>query len=154
MLAKRLVLVGVLVLAATETSPAQARAETARTLPSNRNGSWSAVTSSGQTLIGTWTAVLDTAGTVTGTWGLIDAQGNTVAQGGWSAAKAPDGWTGPWRATVSGRQGEFAGTWAANIDDKSRTRFADLFEKALQSIVSGGWRAGQQSGPWSIRTFK
>ena len=154
MLAKRLLVVGVLVMATTETTRAQVRADTASHAPSNRNGSWSAVTNSGLTLMGTWTAVLDTAGTVTGTWALINAQGGTVAEGGWSAAKAPDKWTGPWRATVSGRQGEFSGTWAAAVDGRSNAPLADLFQKALRTIVSGTWAVNQQSGAWSIRTFK
>ena len=148
-------IVGVLFLAASGTSRAQAgRADTASNAPSNRNGSWSAATASGMTLIGTWTAVLDTTGTVTGTWALNDAQGRTLAEGGWSAAKSPDSWTGGWRAVVSGKDGEYAGTWTADIDHKSPTRLADLFGKALQTIVSGSWRVGQRSGAWSIRTFK
>jgi len=151
----RLFVVGVMFFAASATSRAQvARADSANTTPSNRNGSWSAATASGQTLMGAWTAVLDTAGTVTGTWSLIDAQGTTLAEGGWSAAKAADRWTGGWRALVAGREGEYSGTWTAEITDKSRTRLADLFEQALQSVVSGNWRVNQRSGAWSIRTFK
>ena len=150
---KQWILVGALFLAASDTSRAQVvRADT--TSKANRNGSWSAMTSSGQTLMGSWTAVLDTAGTVTGTWAIIDAKGETVAVGGWSAAKASDRWTGVWRANVTGRNGEFSGTWTATVDGKSNTRFADLFEQALQTIVSGTWRMGERSGPWSIRTFK
>jgi hypothetical protein len=154
-LGRRLFLVGVLFLAASGTSHAQiVRADTASNAPSNRNGSWSAATASGLTLMGTWTAVLDTTGTVTGTWALIDAQGRTVAEGGWSAAKSPDEWAGAWRAVVAGRSGEYSGTWTADLADKSHTRLADLFEKALQTIVSGRWRVDQRSGAWSIRTFK
>ena len=138
-----------------ETSPAQAaRADTARRVPIDRNGSWSAETSGGQTLIGGWTAVLDTAGTVTGTWTLIDAQGNTLAEGAWSAAKSSDSWTGAWRAIVSGRNGELLGTWTATMGGKSGAPLAELFAKGPQAIVSGGWRLGQRSGLWSIRTFK
>ena len=155
MLAKRSVLVGVLVVAASGTSRAQAvRADTASNVSSYRNGSWSARTSSGRPLMGTWTAVLDTAGTVTGTWTLIDAKGNTMVEGAWSAAKSLDRWTGAWRAVVAGRQGEFSGTWTANINDKSSTRFSDLFEQALRAVVSGNWRMAQHSGAWSVRTFK
>jgi hypothetical protein len=150
-----LVLATALFLVIPATSHAQAvRVDSATRAPVNRNGSWSAATSTGQTLMGTWTAVLDTAGTVTGTWELIDAQGGTVALGGWSAAKSPAGWTGPWRATISGRDGEFAGTWTAVVAGKSNAPLANLFQNALQAIVSGSWRWGQRSGPWSIRTFK
>ena len=154
MLGKRLLLAGVLFLAMTDVSRAQvAGADTGRRAPVNRNGSWSAATSIGQTLMGTWTAVLDTAGTVTGTWELLDPQGNTVALGGWSAAKT-DGWTGVWRATIAGRDGEFAGTWTAALGGKAAAPLADLFQNGLKAIVSGSWRLGQRSGAWSIRTFK
>ena len=104
--------------------------------------------------MGTWTAILDTAGTVTGTWTLTDAQNRTLAEGGWAAAKAPDSWIGGWRAVVSGKDGEYAGTWTADVTDGATTRFADLFTKALQTVVSGTWRVNQLSGAWSIRTFK
>lgn len=156
MLGKGLFLLGGLVLAAVDASRAQAvvRPDTAANAPTKRAGSWSAATRDGLTLMGTWTATLDPTGAVTGTWALVDAQGNTRAEGGWSAAKAPDGWTGAWRAMISGREGEYAGTWTAAVDGKPDARLADLFEKAVQTIVSGNWRVGGRSGAWSIRTFK
>ena len=150
----RLFLVGTLFLVAGTSRAQPVRADTASNAPTNRNGSWSAATASGQTLMGTWTAVLDTGGTVTGTWELTDAQNRTLAQGGWSAAKAPDTWIGGWRAVVSGKEGEFSGTWTADVNDTTQTRFADLFARALQAIASGTWRMDQLSGAWSIRTFK
>jgi len=135
---------------------APARQDTARTAPSNtRSGTWAARTSNGVTLMGTWTAIPDSAsGTVTGTWQLADAQGNPVATGAWSAAKSPARWTGAWRAVVAGRDGEFAGTWTSVADLDADASFADLFEKAVQVIVSGNWRAGTRSGAWSIRAAK
>ncbi len=147
-------LVGMLFLAAGTSRAQTVRADTASNAKSNRNGSWSAATASGLTLMGTWTAVLDTSGTVAGTWELTDAQGRTLAQGGWSAAKAPDTWIGGWRAVVSGKDGEYSGTWTADVGDSTSTQLADLFAKALQTIVSGTWRVNQLSGAWSIRTFK
>ena len=104
--------------------------------------------------MGTWTAVVDTNGTVTGTWELTDAQNRTLAQGGWSAAKAPDTWIGGWRAVVTGKDGEFSGTWTADAGDSTSTQLSDLFTKALQAVVSGTWRMNQVAGAWSIRTFK
>jgi hypothetical protein len=142
-LGKRLALVAALVLVASEPARAQTK----------RDGSWSAATSTGQTLIGYWTADLDTAGTVTGTWTLVDAQGVTRADGTWSAAKAPNGWTGAWRALVAGRDGEFSGTWSATVGGRPNARLADLFAAAARAVVSGTWRLGQRSGAWSVRTF-
>ena len=122
---------------------------------SNLSGTWSARTSSGVPFLGTWTATPDTTtGAVTGSWTLVDSQGRRVAYGGWSAAKAPTQWNGAWRAIIAGRAGEYSGTWTASIDLKGEARFIELFEKAIQAVMSGTWRAGQQSGAWSIRTSK
>jgi hypothetical protein len=121
---------------------------------SGREGSWSATSRTGLTLKGTWTAVADPkTGAVTGTWTLDGAQGKTAMRGGWSAAKSPKGWTGAWRAVVTGRKGEYSGSWDATVDLKPDAPFAGLFELALKDVVSGGWRAGGQSGAWSIRAY-
>ena len=116
-----------------------------------RSGTWSA-TSGTLALMGTWTAAVDTAhNTVTGTWTLMDAERKTVAFGGWAAAKANDQWTGGWRANVTGRPGEYSGAWVSTITVKPTAKFADLFESAIQTIVSGTWSSGANSGAWSIR---
>jgi hypothetical protein len=105
--------------------------------------------------MGTWTAIPDSAGgAVTGTWTLVDAHGSTVTDGGWSASKSPSGWVGNWRAIITGRDEEYSGTWSADVDLKGNAKFARLFEKAVQSVVSGNWRTGRQSGGWSIRLGK
>ena len=120
-----------------------------------RSNTWSARSSTGRTLAGTWTATVEPkAGTVTGTWTLDDAKGKAVARGGWSAAKSRKGWSGAWRAVVSGSKTEYAGTWSAGVDLEPDAGFADLFKMAAQTVVSGGWRAGRQSGAWSIRVFE
>ena len=150
-------LVCLLSLTVIESSVAQAvaRQDTASHAQSNRSGTWSAANTSGRTFMGTWTAVPDLkSGTVTGTWTLIDAQHKTLAGGGWSAARSPAGWTGAWRANVSGRKGEYSGTWTSGVDLKADVGFNDLFEKAVQSIVSGTWQMGNDSGGWSIRASK
>ena len=146
-----------LVLVAVDASGAQAvvRQERAADPLSTRSGTWSATTRGGLTLMGTWTAVPgSTSGTVTGTWTLVDAEGRTLANGGWGAAKSPTRWTGAWRAAISGRSGEYSGTWNAGLDLKGDAPFIDLFEKAAQSVVSGNWRAGRQSGAWSVQAPK
>ncbi|CAN5754746.1 hypothetical protein BH18ACI5_BH18ACI5_04120 [soil metagenome] len=116
---------------------------------------WSARSSTGQTLAGTWTIGNDTAnGAGTGTWTLVDANGRTLARGGWSAAKAKTEWTGAWRSIVSGTKIEYAGTWSAAVDLKPNAPFANLFEMAAREVVSGKWRAGGHSGAWSIRAYE
>jgi hypothetical protein len=117
----------------------------------SQSGNWSANSTSGALLRGSWTAVPDPTGaTVVGTWTLINADGVKVAEGRWSAAKAPTGWSGAWRAKASGQAGEYSGTWTSTVDLKDG-RFSDLFEKAVETVVSGTWRLGEKSGAWSIR---
>jgi len=150
------VLLCLLLVAAVDPSDAQAvvRLDSAGIMRGARSGTWSAANGS-LTLMGTWTAVADTThGTVTGTWTLADAQAKTVAFGGWSAVKSTDRWTGAWRANVTGRAGEYSGTWTSSVDLKANARFADMFEKAAQAVVSGSWTTGGQSGGWSIRAAK
>ena len=149
-------LVCLLLLAGVDVSSAQAvvRLDSAGMVRGARSGTWSAANGS-LTFMGTWTAVPDTThGTVTGTWTLADAHAKTVAFGGWSAVKSTDRWTGAWRANVTGRAGEYSGTWTSSVDLKANARFVDLFEKAAQTIVSGAWSTGGQSGAWSIRAAK
>jgi hypothetical protein len=151
----RFFFVCLLALATADRSDAQAVARLDSASNPQRYGTWSARSSSGVILMGTWTGVPDTRnGTVTGTWTLADAQGATVADGAWSAAKSPTRWTGAWRAVISGRDGEYSGTWSADVQLKVNATFAELFEKAVESVVSGDWRAGNKSGAWSIRAGK
>ena len=115
------------------------------------SGNWSANSTSGAMFRGTWTAVPDTNGTtVHGTWTLLNAEGAKGAEGLWSAAKAPTGWSGAWRAKVTGHAEEYTGTWTSTADLKDG-RFTDLFEKAIQAAVSGTWHMAEKSGAWSIR---
>jgi len=153
-LRKPLFLLWLLSLFAFEESVAQAVAlpRTAQAGQSERSGTWSATSNTGLTLMGTWTAVPDSAsGTVVGTWTLSDQRGNTMAYGGWSAAKENREWTGEWRAVASGREPEFRGTWSSTVELSVKAQFAELFEKAVQAIVSGEWRMGRYAGAWSIR---
>ena len=121
-----------------------------------RANTWAARSASGQTFGGTWTAATEDekTGSVTGTWTLLDAQGRTVMSGGWGASKSPTGWTGNWRAVVSGRSGEYSGTWSAKVDLKGAGRFSEMFAKAVEAAVSGTWRSAGQSGSWTIQVFK
>jgi hypothetical protein len=121
----------------------------------SKQGSWSARSSAGTIFRGTWTAVPDAkTGAATGTWTLDDEKGKPLRRGAWSAAKSAKEWNGAWRATVSGREGEFSGTWTASAEIDPNARFAELFELAIKTVVSGSWRAGAQSGTWSIRAFE
>ena len=145
-----------LLLTAADASGAQGvvRLDSAALVRGARYGTWSA-TNGKSTFMGTWTAVPDTTnGTVAGTWTLADAEGKTVAFGGWSAIKTNDRWTGAWRANVTGRAGEYSGTWTSGVDLKATARFVEMFDKAGQTIVSGTWSIGAQSGAWSIRAGK
>jgi len=113
-------------------------------------GTWSATTQSGS-LAGRWTAQADPSGGVTGTWMLQDATGRVLMQGGWAASKSAQAWDGAWRATVSGRAGEYSGTWTSATSLSPQARLAEMLESALRAVVSGTWKSGPRSGSWSIR---
>ena len=155
MLRRQVSVLSVLLFAAVASSGAQAvRPDTAGIARGARSGTWSASNGS-VTFMGTWTAVPDTAhGTVIGTWTLADSQGATVAYGGWAAAKSAARWTGGWRANITGRDGEYSGTWTSTVDLKPDAQLIDLFEHAAQSIVRGTWSSGGRSGGWSIRAAR
>ena len=128
--------------------------QTSSGLGGRRVNTWAARSSTGLTLGGTWTATEEQkTGAVTGTWSLVDGQGRMVARGAWSATKSPSGWSGNWRAAAVGRAGEYSGTWSASVKLKPSEKFADLFANAIETAVSGTWRAGGQSGSWTIQAF-
>jgi hypothetical protein len=120
-----------------------------------RTNTWAARSSTGQTFEGTWTASEDPkTGAVTGGWTLLDAQRRVIAQGGWSAAKSPTGWSGSWRAVAVGRSSEYSGTWSSKVDLAPASKLSELFAKALEAAVSGTYQTGGQSGAWTIQAFK
>jgi len=83
---------------------------------------------------------------------LQEPSGKILMQGGWSASKAAQSWDGAWRATVSGRTGEYSGTWTSTTSLSPQARMAEMLESALRAVVSGTWKSGPRSGAWSIRT--
>lgn len=113
-------------------------------------GTWSAASQTGY-LGGSWTAQPDPSGGVTGTWMLQEASGKVLMQGGWSASKSAQSWNGAWRATVSGRSGEYSGTWTSATSLSPQAHLAEMLESALRAVVTGTWKSGSRSGSWSIR---
>lgn len=120
-----------------------------------QGSTWTARSSDGRTFEGSWTvepgASVDKA---SGTWTLRDGSGTVAVRGTWSAQKFSTGWSGVWRALVEGRQGEFAGSWTADLPRPREARFAELFEAAAQNVVRGIWNSGPHSGSWSLRAVK
>jgi hypothetical protein len=113
-------------------------------------GTWSAASPAGN-LAGRWTAQTDQTGGAAGAWILQDATGKVLMQGGWSASKSAQSWDGAWRANVSGRAGEFSGTWTSATSLTPQAHLADMLESALRGVVTGTWKSGPRSGAWSIR---
>jgi hypothetical protein len=113
-------------------------------------GTWSAASQTGY-FGGSWTAQTDQSGGAAGAWMLQDASGKVLMQGGWSASKSAQSWNGAWRATVSGRAGEYSGTWTCTTTLSSQAHLAEMLESALRAVVSGTWKSGPRSGSWSIR---
>lgn len=113
-------------------------------------GTWSATAQTGY-LGGSWTAQADQSGGAIGTWMLQDTTGKVLMQGGWSASKSAQSWDGAWRASVSGRSGEYSGTWTSTTSLSPQAHLAEMLESALRAVVRGTWKSGPRSGSWSIR---
>ena len=117
-------------------------------------GTWSAASNSGQRLAGGWTAeARQDSEAAAGTWTLFDVAGKALMQGGWSASKSAKAWHGAWRATVSGRTGEFSGVWTSQTALAPEASLAQMLESALNAVVTGTWKSGGNSGSWSIRAY-
>ena len=153
MLRKQFVFLSLLFMTVVDVAAAQAATGQRAAVDSSqaRSGTWSA-TGGPTVLMGTWTGLPDSTGRiVTGTWALVDAEGRTVIHGGWSASKTTTGWSGAWRGVIANREGEYSGTWTADLD--AGRSFADLFESGVRSVVNGRWRSGARAGAWAIRTL-
>jgi hypothetical protein len=119
------------------------------------SSSWAARAEDGRTFVGTWSVAPNaTARAARGFWTLKDASGTTVISGGWSAEMHTTGWNGTWRAAAEGREGEFTGSWSAELTPSKKTSFSDLFEAAVKDAVRGLWTGAGASGGWTIRTYK
>ena len=119
------------------------------------SSSWGAVTEDGKAFGGGYTVDPSSTGnSARGFWTLRDAGGSTVLRGSWSAQRHNTGWNGTWRAVVEGHGGDFNGSWSAELPAARTVRFADMFEMAAKEAIKGLWTGGNQSGSWSIKTFK
>jgi len=119
------------------------------------SSNWGAVTEDGKAFGGSYTVDPSSSGnTARGFWTLRDANGSTVLRGSWSAQMHRTGWNGTWRAAVEGRGGDFNGSWSAEITAARTARLTDMFEMAAKEAIKGVWTGANQSGSWSIKTFK
>jgi len=119
------------------------------------SSTWAAQTGDGKTFNGTWSVAPSSSNSAAnGAWTLSDGSGATIMRGTWSAEKHSTGWNGVWRASVEGRQGTFTGSWSSELSHMRNPRFAELFEAAAKEAVRGLWTGGNDSGGWTIRTYK
>lgn len=116
---------------------------------------WAAVSEDGKAFAGSYTVdPSSTAGSARGFWTLKDAAGAVALRGSWSMQLHSTGWNGTWRAAVENRGGDFTGSWSAVLPVARSYRLTDLFELAAKEAIKGLWTGANQSGSWSIRTFK
>lgn len=116
---------------------------------------WSARSVDGRIYSGTWSVTPgSTPRAASGTWTLSGPDGAMVMRGTWSADKHTTGWNGVWRARIEGREGEYTGSWSADLPHVGKPPFSDLFAAAAKKAIDGLWTGGRQSGRWSIRGAK
>jgi hypothetical protein len=122
-------------------------------------GSWSATAGPNQVFQGTWTAELASSdpNAAQGSWMLLNRANQIVAQGTWSAVKAPRAWSGSWEARVLTKGGAtsrlLSGNWSTQIADADVRTLQELLHKTLSDVVSGRWGSGRLAGAWSLRAF-
>lgn len=116
-------------------------------------GTWAANAGSGSAFAGTWNAAPgDAPDTVGGAWSLRDQNGVEVATGTWAAGKDGKVWKGTWQARRTSGQ-VYNGAWRAQIELPVASPLPALLEAAISNAVSGSWRMGNYSGPWTIRAY-
>ncbi len=116
---------------------------------------WAAVSEDGKAFAGSYTVdPSSTAGSARGFWTLKDAEGTVMLRGSWAMQLHSTGWNGTWRAAVENRGGDFSGSWSAELPVARNYRLTDMFELAAKEAIKGLWTGTNQSGSWSIRTFK
>ncbi|HEY7713344.1 MAG TPA: SH3 domain-containing protein [Candidatus Binatia bacterium] len=121
----------------------------------SETSTWAARTVDGRIYNGTWSvAPNSTERSASGAWTLSDSSGTTVMRGTWSADKHNTGWNGVWRARVEGRDGEYSGSWSADLPHLPNTPFSELFTAAARDTLRGLWTGRSQSGSWSLRAKK
>ena len=119
------------------------------------SSNWGAMTEDGTAFGGSYTVDPSSTGrSARGFWTLRDASGGTALRGNWSAQMHSTGWNGTWRAAVEGRGGDFNGSWSAELPATRTLRFPDMFEMAAKEAIKGLWTGANQSGSWSVKTFK
>jgi hypothetical protein len=119
------------------------------------SSNWGAVTEDGKAFGGSYTVDPSSTGrSARGFWTLRDAGGATALRGSWSAQMHSTGWNGTWRAALEGRSGDFTGSWSAELPAARTLRFTDMFEMAAKEAIHGLWTGANQSGSWSVKTFK
>jgi hypothetical protein len=117
---------------------------------------WAAVSEDGRAFAGTWSlAENSTNRSARGFWTLRNQTGETIARGTWSAEMHSTGWNGTWRAAAENRGAGQSGSWSAEMaEGKKPAGFNELFATAMKQAIKGLWTGANQSGSWSIRTFK
>lgn len=115
------------------------------------HGTWTA-TSGSQTFGGTWGAEISPREPdyAQGYWTLLNASGERIAQGTWTARKVASRWHGTWTARTS-QGGSFSGSWDADMSNSKDKTFVDMLTRTLEKEVSGSWRSGRLSGNWWLK---
>ena len=119
------------------------------------SSNWGAVTEDGTAFGGSYTVEPSSTGSAArGFWTLRDPNGGIALRGSWSAQMHSTGWNGTWRAAVEARGGDITGSWSAELPAARTLRFTDMCEMAAKEAIKGLWTGANQSGSWSIKTFK
>src|SRR5260370_40456370 len=90
-------------------------------------GTWTATAGPSQIFRGTWSAEISrrNPNEAQGSWTLVNASGEVMLEGSWSARKMCRQWQGTWRARTTRGQ-SFSGNWEADLPESAGQNFAAL----------------------------
>jgi hypothetical protein len=111
--------------------------------------------------MGVWSAQIGSSSpnTVTGSWAVLNDARQIVLQGTWSAVKVATRLNGTWSARIApGARGlpvqagqVMSGSWSLDAATTTAKTMEELFQRALETTISGAWASGGLRGRWSAK---
>lgn len=124
-------------------------------------GTWTATAGANRVFMGVWSAQIaaSSPNTVAGSWAVLNQARQIVLQGTWSAVKVATRLSGTWSARIApaGRglpvpSGQvMSGSWSLDAATTAAKSMDELFQRALETSISGAWASAGLRGRWSAK---
>jgi hypothetical protein len=124
-------------------------------------GTWTATVGANRMVQGVWSAQIASSApnSVSGSWAVLNDARQIVLQGTWSAVKVEQRLNGTWSARVvqggrglPARPGQpMSGNWSLDAATVTAKTLDELFQRALETTISGAWATAGLRGRWSAK---